>query len=384
MNDTAIRKALEQAAGDTPPSFHRAMQDTLARIAAGDAAPIPRPRRMARRALALAVLMALLVGAACALYRFTTFDQLSFLTGENPANAGQVMTAVLHTETVNGVEISIREAGYDGRILFLQYVYRLPDIDRPLTGDDESLLDDYNVGWWVDHFWIDGQCMPMFGGSGSTTDGTGAPGELVRTEYWRLDEGGVQLSGRVEIALPIGAKPDPARYFPRSQHPEWYDENGDLKQPDQGLVRFTLDAGDLLSRVVTHHPQGSVTNALGAFRVSEAAFSPLMTYITLSIQPDPAALAAYQTSHSRGYEDEHGEPLLWPYEPVDAHGDWVFSLALVDAQGRELFPGHSGCSMVGNEQAEFLYPCISPLPSELWLAPVEDGQADMAQALRVW
>ena len=32
---------------------------------------------------------------------------------------------------------------------------------------------------------------------------------------------------------------------------------------------------------------------------------------------------------------------------------------------------------------EFVYPALSPLPDELWLAPIQDGVADMAAAVRV-
>ena len=53
----------------------------------------------------------------------------------------------------------------------------------------------------------------------------------------------------------------------------------------------------------------------------------------------------------------------------------------------ELFPGEFGLDVHGDKMAEFVYPALSPLPDELWLAPIQDGVADMAarraRALRV-
>lgn len=383
MNEREIRNVLEQSVPEVPERFHQAMEESLNAIVREErTAQRPQPVWRGRRVLALALVIALLLGtAAYAVYRFTTFDVLSFLTGESPVHANEVMAANLHQETVNGVEITIREAGYDGRMLFIQYSYRLPDVSRVLSMEDESLVFDRGVGWWTDNFWINGVNMDMFAGSGSEITG-GAPGEIIHTEYWRLDEGDVQLSGVAEIALPIGAKPDTSRYFPRKDHPEWFNDDGSMKQPDQGLVIFRLDVGDTLSRVLTETPNLPAVNELGTFRVSEAAFSPLMTYLTLSIEPDPAALEAYKAEHGEGLCDDEGN-VVWPFDAADAHGDWVHSLSLVDAHGQELFPGQNGVSMLGREQAEFLYPYIENLPDELWLAPVENGKAGMEEAIRV-
>lgn len=60
------------------------------------------------------------------------FDALSFLTGANPTNADLVMRRNLYQTTVNNVEITVREAGYDGRTLLIQYAYRMLDVDTPL------------------------------------------------------------------------------------------------------------------------------------------------------------------------------------------------------------------------------------------------------------
>ena len=49
----------------------------------------------------------------------------------------------------------------------------------------------------------------------------------------------------------------------------------------------------------------------------------------------------------------------------------------------ELFPEEFALGAHGNEMAEFVYPALSPLPDELWLAPIQDGVADMTSAVRV-
>lgn len=382
MNEQNFRNALQECVPDVPPRFHAAVTNALDEIVREEARPVRTFR--GRRALALALVIALLLGtAAYAVYRFTTFDVLSFLTGENPLHADKVMSADLHRETVNGVEIAIREAGYDGRILFIQYSYRLPEAERMFDPyEDEHLFTERGVGWWTDNFWIDGVNMDMFGGSGSDMTVGSELGEIVHTQYWRLDEGDVQLTGEVEIALPIGAKPDTSRYFPRKDHPEWYNEDGSMKKPDQGLVSFRLDTRGMLDEVTVEHPEHVTVNELGSFRVSEAAYSPLMTYITLAMEGDPDALAAYKAEHGEGFHDEEGA-LLWAYGPMDVFGGWLCDLHLVDGEGQELFPGHFGNSGYGNEWAEFLYPHIADMPDTLWLAPIVDGKAQLQEGIRV-
>jgi hypothetical protein len=74
---------------------------------------------------------------------------------------------------------------------------------------------------------------------------------------------------------------------------------------------------------------------------------------------------------------------MWPYGGMDVFGEWVESLELVDVKGQQVFPGHYGQNGIGNEWAEFLYPHLDNIPDELFLAPIENGQADMSQGVRV-
>ena len=162
-----------------------------------------------------------------------------------PESAAQLIQHDLYQETVNNVEITIREAAYDGRSLFLEYVFRMLDVNEPLGitaaeayGDElpegmapdqyvyglaenaEDLLYSHNVGWWIDGIWIDGKPLSdMPGGSGQYTSGNSIPGEFVETDVWRLDNVDVYLNGKVQISLPIGDRQNLDDYT-MDEHPE--------------------------------------------------------------------------------------------------------------------------------------------------------------------
>ena len=68
----------------------------------------------------------------------------------------------------------------------------------------------------------------------------------------------------------------------------------------------------------------------------------------------------------------------------------VGRLTLVDGDGKEVFPGMQeeygfvyGCNGYGDNWAEYLFPYRESYPAEMWLAPMENGTADMTKAVRV-
>ena len=335
----------------------------------------------------------LLCTAALAARHWKLFDTLGIITGPAPTTADEVMHSDLGKQTVNGVEITVEEAGYDGRTLFLRYTYRMPDVDTPLgayrnggTGDgvgeeDMRLLSEHHVGWWIDHLWINGQCVDMPDSSGSITSGSATPGELVQTEYWRLDHVNMHLSGKVEIALPIG-EIQPLEQYSLLKHPEMYDENGLLKLPEKGMVTFTLDTADTLAKVRVENPEVPVSTPCGTLAVSETSLTPLMTYITVHFTPDPQVLADYLAENGRGFYSEEGE-LLWEYGAADVFGDWLNRLTLVDGNGTVLFPGSSGYNSCSSEEAEYVYPYLDSVPEHLYLAPTDNGVGVMEYAVLV-
>ena len=336
--------------------------------------------------LALALVMAV-SAVALAATQWHLFDNIPHLTGDGtPKNADSVMQGNLYQETVNNVEITVKEAGYDGRTLFLQYSFRMLDVDKTfskteLSEEDERMLFERGVGWWIDTIWINGKAMDIPNGSQSGMTGSDVPGELVVTDVWRLDNEGFSLNGPIQISLPIGACQNLSDYS-RNSHPEKYDVDGSLKLPEQGMVTFTYDAKDILSQVQVVHPEQERVLPEVTVRVKETAFSPLMTYITLDLKVNPDALAAFIAANGEGPKNEQGE-VMWPYGGMDVFQDWIFSLELVDGQGNLVFPGHAGQNGYSNEWAEFLYPYLENIPAELYLAPIEDGVADMSQAVLV-
>lgn len=398
MKEEAFRREFKKLTPDVPESFHQSVETFLTQKVNQEvymkATENPAKRFSmisGRRSLVFALVAVLLLGTvAYAATKWGIFDSLGYYLGIQPPTADSVMQSNLHTETVNGVEITIEEAGYDGKTLFLQYSYRFPGIDEPLgtvskhgelllRDDDMALFEQYGLGWWVDAFWINGQDMDMANNSGGQERGSANPGEIVRTEYWRLDNIDVALTGKVEIAMPIGESQS-AEY----RNSLYSKETHQYALPDKGVVTFSFDASDTLSRVVTLNPNVETVLPEVTAKVSEAAFTPLMTYITLDLTANPEALAAFKQENGEGYYDEQGN-LLWPYTGMDMYSSWIVGLKLVDGDGKVLFPDAVGNNGVGDSWAEFLYPYMDPanLPEEMWLAPVEAGAADMTRAVRV-
>lgn len=402
MKQETFRRELCDLTPDVPEAFHRRVEaflqekvDQEVNMNRTTKRTMHRGGRFGSRALIFALAAVLMLGTvAVAATQWGIFGTLPWL-GTQPPTADSVMQGKLHTETVNGVEITIEEAGYDGKTLFLQYSYRFPGITeqlgevvgskdvRMLTEKDLALFEQYNVGWWIDAFWINGQCMDMSSGSGSEDRPGEKPGEIIHTEYWRLDNMDAELTGQIEIALPIGERQLLSEYTLRD-HPEKYDADNNLIKPDKGLVTFTFDAKDTLSGVVKTSPNIATATPDVTVQVTEVAYTPLLTYITLAMEPNPGSIAAYKAEHGEGWLDENGD-LLWAYTGVDVYGGWISSLQLVDGDGKVIFPDNGGCNGCSDVWAEFTYPYIDPadLPEQLWLAPVNAGGVDMTYAVRV-
>ena len=394
MNDREFALRMKNSAPEVPAAFHAAMTNTLNSIVTKEASAPARQRapRGMRRALALALIAALLLGAAAyAAVRWRVFDGVF---GKTPENAGTIMRGDLYQTTVNNVEITIKEAGYDGMTLYLLYSYRMLDVDTPLGGEgyvtmeDLQLLQDHNVGWWVDHIWFDGQCMDMPANSGGTTSGSETPGEILEFQYWRLDNENVFLpDGTVEISLPIGEKQSLEDYYLRD-HPEKFDENGNMLLPEKGIVTFELDTS-VRGRVVTETPNIVADLPLLTVSVSKVVYTPILMYVTLDMNVKPEAFEAYIAENGEGFYDREGN-LVYLYSGMDVIGGWALSLALVDGEGNEVFPNlredgsfNYGNNGFGDHWTEFLFPYADSYPDTMYMAPMENGVADMSRAVRV-
>ena len=408
MKVQEFKEQLASVTPEAPAHFHARVERTLENLKEAQMKePTKRNNRRARRhstrAVVLAVLLAVMVCAvAVAATQWDLFTRLSFLTGSAPENADQLMQSTLYQETVNQVEITVREPGYDGRTLLVQYAYRMLDVEDSygitageVFGDnlpegmtaetllegisDEALeaLEAHQVGWNLDQLWINGVGVNPPAGSGGVYQGSTTPGELIFTEYWRLDQAGIQLNGPTEITLPIGAR------IPAEERQTLFDrDTGLYRLPETGVLTFTYDAKELSGQVRTISIEEAKELPEVTARVAEAAFSPLMTYITLELQVNPDAMASYLQANGEGPRDADGN-LLWAYGGMDVFDEWLCSLELVDGSGTLLFPDHAGLDGYSNDWAEFLYPYLSSMPPELYLAPILEGQADMTRAVLV-
>lgn len=261
MKEKQFREQISQQAPEVPELFSMRMEKTLERIVIQEAnmkestkETLRTGTRISRRAIALALALMLSLGiVAYAATQWQLFDSLSFMMGNGtPVNADQVMQGNLAHETVNGVDIDVLEAGYDGRTLFVRYSYKMNDVSKPLgasvngkegegiNDEDLALLADHQVGWWIDHLWIDGRCIDMPESSGATTSASTEAGEIIQTEYWRLDNEEITLNGKVKISLPIGER-QPLSDYTKADHPEMYTADGELKEPTKGMVSFVVD-----------------------------------------------------------------------------------------------------------------------------------------------
>ena len=310
-------------------------------------------RLISKRALVVIVALSMMLMSltAYALTKWGIFEQLSGLVGNNISQeADELVQGNLHSETINGVEITVAEAIYDGRTLMLQYNYKFPGVIEAwgdhLPMDATEIMNQYGVDWWTDEFWINGQSVCMPNGSGSVDTGSAVPGELIHTEYWRLDNENVVLDGRVEITLPIGNEED-------------------------GGYTFSFDTKHVQRQVVTSDKQYSVRLDSFSATITEATFTPLMTYITLKYEDDNAA------------EVYNEEGMWWPFGADNKCLSWIYSLQLVDQAGQPVYDSPYGAESVSATEVRFYMPYISSEVGELYLAPVSNGVGDMSQAIRV-
>lgn len=360
MTEKDIARALQA-------NLDRVHLNARTRAAVLGAADERKVRKKLSFGVALAIMLVLAAAAAAAVLHW---DALEKLVGGNMRNADEVMQSNLHQETVNHVEITIKEAGYDGKTLWLATSYRMLDVDtvfgaqgNGVSAELDEALRKHKVGWWMDAMWINGQDTNTPGNSYSTMDGSDVPGEVITYEAWRLDNENVYLSGRTEIALPIGDRQSVTDYA-RREHPERYNKDGKLMKPDKGMIVFSFTPDPAGS--VTEQPCIKTNLPEATAQVSEVVYSPIMTYITLDIEMKPGSEGA----------------------SVD---DWAKSLTLVDGEGKEVFAESwrmglyytCGWNGYGEDSAEYLFPYRDNWPDELYLAPMNGDEADMSLAVKV-
>ena len=413
MNSNEFKDKLTSVTPEVPEHFHNRVEMTLENIVSQEAQMKESTKKTIRIAgrysTRTIVIAALLVVMACAVAlaaatQWHIFDSLSFMLGTTPPPAtDSLMQSDLYQETVNTVEITVREAGYDGRTLFVQYICRMLDDDKVygitakevfgenlpegmtadtilegLKQDARNALAAHNVSWNFDQLWINGQSVNMPNSSGGAYSGSTVPGEILFTEYWRLDNEDVFLhEGVNQITLPIGESIDD-----ETRHSLWDSETKMYRMPESGVITFNYKVKDINSLVKSFAPNEEKVLPDMTVKVTDATFSPLVTYITLELEVNPESLAAFIKANGEGPTNEKGE-LMWEYGDMDVFAEWAVSVELVDGQGRLVFPERYGVHTYSSDMAEFQYPYLENIPDELYLAPIHDDVADMSQAIRV-
>ena len=170
MNDREFRNRLNQDLPDAPEIFHRAMTDTTEnhRSGGGASGGAASARKLRRTLLIAALITLLLASAAVAAYHWRLFDAVWFFNTP-PASEGVARQSHLFKGTVNGVEVTVNEAVYDGRTLYLMWTYRLPDVDVPLgvaedgapymglSEEFSQFLQAHDMRLWTERIWFDGR-----------------------------------------------------------------------------------------------------------------------------------------------------------------------------------------------------------------------------------
>lgn len=394
MKEKEIHRQVEQATPGVPESFHQAMEGTLDLICRQEAAKRSakdmniNTKSFRRRTLAIA-LAAMLVISTAAVATGLHYGLFDTLLGTGRSSGEAFIQRDLAKVSFNECDVEVKEAAYDGISLYLLYSVRERAAAKPAgvyneaakrwSADESSLpaMQRDNIGWWVDHIWINGKSIGMPNMSGGETLGSETPGELLFYRMYRLDQEGVYLKGKVQIALPIGERQP-------SDSLAVHKDTGLIDLPQKGMVTFTLDASAQEGAKTTHPNVEKDMPELTA-KVSEAVYSPLNLYITLDYTVKPEALAAYIAENGEGEYGEDGK-LLWKYEGIEIAEQWTMALELVDGGGKPVLQdarGYAGWQGGGKNQAWFMYPALEAYPDAMFLAPVNDGAADMSLAVRV-
>lgn len=381
MTDKLRQQNWQGAIPEPSAAFHQAMTNALSQL---ESAPAPAKRKPLRRRTAAIILVAALLLAAVAVAAALAPNIFEVLLFHPVKNSEQYIVHDLAEAHYDHCDIAVKEAAYDGRSLYVLYSIRDRMVEHPLgEWDDQSgkrlLLDGDEaspgrtadqVGWWTDALWINGQDIGMPNLSSSQRYGSDVNGEVLYYDLWRLDEVDVFLSGKTEVSLPIG----PA--VPMEERT--YNDQYALELPDSGVVTFTIDASDR-SGITTYAQDTPVEIKDCEAWVSEASFTPIQVYVTLSYTIPEDMAQAYLAAHREEVFDDIR------LARMDLVSTWLFQLALVDKDGAPVMEEslESFLNSEGDESAEFVLP-TGDYPEELYLAlPAEAGGYDMTHVLRV-
>ena len=403
MNERELISRLEDAVPTVPTVFHNAMLSAFAQIQEQEAREnnvieMPsRPRGKMKRRTAAIILIAALLMAGAAVATAVMPKVLSTFWGKDvtvredfPDRVKSDVTEVM----VGDCRVRIEEAVYDGVSLYVTYSVRnmsvermmgahfrgTSDGDRLLTEEDLEEMSTWEVGNWHDGLWINGRDTDM-PETAVIEVGGDEPGEVLVSSMYHLGLSGIVLEGDTRIALPIGKRQhwdfETYQTLPR-------DEDGGLKEPEEGCVVFYLNADGL---DVERIKDGPVSLWPGGTQVwtAEATFTPVKLYLTLNYHvPDEQVEAYKQAMGSDGFYLDGR--LVYPYSALDVANDWIGSFALVDAEGHlvgDKSSNYDGCYSMGDAMCQYIFPYVDEYPSPLYVAPLVNDTPDMARKVLV-
>lgn len=400
MNEHELIDRLEEAVQDVPPIFHNAMLGAFAQIQEQEAqesnivkhAPAVFKKRTAAVILIAALLMVgVAVAAALMPTILTTFWGNDVTMREDfPSRVQSDVTEVM----IGDCRVRIEEAVYDGVSLYVTYSVRNMSVDhmmgthfqeapegvRQLVEKDYEEIRSWEAGYWHDGLWINGKDTDM-----PETDiielGGDEPGEYMVSNMYHIGLVGIVLDGEARISLPIGKKQvwdyETYQTLPR-------DEDGGIKEPEEGCVTFYVNSEGLDVERVKDGPVSTWADGTEIW-TAEATFTPIKLYLTLNYHvPDELIEAYREEMGSDGFY--YDGKLVYLYSALDVTEDWISSFTLVDAEGKPVNAksnNYDGCYGMGDTMCQYIFPYMDEYPSPLYVAPLLNGAPDMARKVLV-
>ena len=271
----------------------------------------PPMKRKFSLALAAALLLVLLTAAAFALTNgFGLFDLMGKHKTEEFATVQPAAYDLVHRDVaslrINDIEVTVKEAVYDGR--YLRVVHATRDLNEKEHFDGDAIwngefrfekAEQEGIQWFsMDWAVVNGQDVMPLGEAGS---GAGPnPGETLAWIQYDLSELGPLT--QLEVNLPIRGR----------------------KSIEQKELAFTLDA-DKLPGVYPLMPVEEVRFADYTARVQEVLISPIRIYVTMELVADA------------GVSPERVKELFGSWQVAGALTDEANTLSLRDSGGSARF-----------------------------------------------
>lgn len=398
MKDRKLNELLNETMPDVPDAFHQAMQNTLAQIveeedaASGIVTLHPHNGGVKKKTAVVILVAALLLAMTTAALALLNPEVLRVIWGKDAsmrANFPEQMQHDVSEVTVGDARVRLEEVIYDGVSLYTTYSIRdmtatelwgesfegRKSESRFLRTEEYERISEMDVGWWTDGIWINGRRIGMPAMSGGDEVGGDEPGEIVYHSIWRLDQEDVYLTGKARVALPIGQR-----------WPEWYketprNEDGTFQEPARNMMVFTIDA-DKVQGVNRTQPNVKTVCEDGVeIWAAEADFTPMKLYVTLNYTVPQYLIDDYCIAMGTdGWYNDEGK-LMMAFGEFEVAEQWAYDFRMVDEDGNVLVDlpinSYDGCQGFGRNVIFYTFPYMDEYPSPLYIAPVQDGVADM-------